>query len=79
MQGALGNAISDVVIQGNVIAYGESNIEAPPQYVEGITVIGNFLLDPRGGANSRGQNIQVWNSTNVVVFNNYTPSSRKGG
>lgn len=77
VQGAQGNVISDVVIQGNVIAYGEANIEAP-QYVDGVTILGNFLLNPRGGNNSRGQNVQVWNSTNVFVFNNYTLSSRKG-
>ncbi|MGH9430372.1 MAG: hypothetical protein ACRD3T_02395 [Terriglobia bacterium] len=77
VRGALGNVISDVVIQGNVIAYSESNIEAP-QYVDGVTVVGNFLLNPLGGDNSRGQNVQVWNSTNVVVFNNYTLSSQKG-
>src|ERR1035437_1036169 len=76
VQGAQGNVISDVVIQGNVIAYGEANIEAP-QYVDGVTILGNFLLNPRGGNNSRGQNVQVWNSTNVFVFNNYTLSSRK--
>lgn len=77
VQGAEGNVISDVVIQGNVIAYGEANIEAP-QYVDGLTIVGNFLLNPRGGNNSRGQNVQVWNSTNVFVFHNYTLSSRKG-
>lgn len=77
VQGALGNVVSDVVIQGNVIAYSESNIEAP-QYVDGVTIVGNFLLNPLGGDNSRGQNVQVWNSTNVVVFNNYTLSSREG-
>jgi hypothetical protein len=73
--GVLAQNTAQVAIQGNVIAYGESNVEAP-QNVNGLTVIGNFLLNPRGGDNSRGQNVQVWNSSNVVVLNNYTLSSR---
>jgi hypothetical protein len=67
----------NLLIQGNVIAYGESNIE-----VEGgitVTVTGNFLLNPRnetGGTKSRGQNFQCWsNCSNVTVQNNYTLSS----
>jgi hypothetical protein len=73
--GVLAEDTSQIAIQGNVIAYGESNVEAP-QNVNGLTVIGNFLLNPRGGNNSRGQNVQAWNSTNVVVQNNYTLSSQ---
>jgi hypothetical protein len=65
---------SDVVIQGNVIAYGESNVEAP-QGVSKLTVVGNFLLNPRGPF-PRGQNVQAWNVRNVLVRNNYTLSSR---
>ncbi len=73
--GVLAQDTSQVTIQGNVIAYGESNIEAP-QNVTGLMVIGNFLLNPLGGGNSRGQNVQAWNSTNVLVLNNFTLSSR---
>jgi hypothetical protein len=72
--GVLAQNTSQITIQGNVIAYGESNVEAP-QDVDGLRVIGNFLLNPLGGNNSRGQNVQAWNSTNVLVLNNYTLSS----
>ncbi|HYA25509.1 MAG TPA: hypothetical protein VEF05_15205 [Terriglobales bacterium] len=77
--------VSDVTIQGNVIAYGESNVEINGNdgvdnnpTINRVTVTGNFLLNPRGGHNARGQNVQAWYSTNVLVFNNYTLSSRKG-
>jgi hypothetical protein len=64
---------SNLWIQGNVIAYGESNIE-----VHGGTsvyVIGNLLLNPRGPY-PRGQNFQCWNScSGVSVQNNYALSS----
>jgi len=63
-----------VTVWGNVIAYGESNVEAP-QGVHGLTVVGNFLLNPRGPY-PRGQNVQAWNSSEVLVRNNYTLSSR---
>ena len=72
--GIFANGSQDLTIQGNVIAYGESNIEANNQ--TNLKVIGNFLLNPRGGANSRGQNVQVWaNSTATLVQNNYALSS----
>lgn len=67
-------------IQGNVIAYGESNIEVHG----GATVMvkGNFLLNPRGPF-PRGNNFQCWSHsgpnspecTNVTVDNNYVLSS----
>jgi hypothetical protein len=67
------NAAKGVTIQGNVIAYGESNIEA--QGVSGITVIGNFLLNPRGPF-PRGQHFQCWNGcASATISNNYTLSS----
>lgn len=68
-----------LTIQGNVIAYGESNIEA--QYQTHLTVTGNFFLNPRNdvttsGNGDRGQNVQVYyGSTNVTVEHNYTLSS----
>ena len=72
--GIYSTGTSNLSIQGNVIAYGESNIEAQNQ--TNLSVIGNFFLNPRGGADSRGQNVQVWgNSTTVLVQNNYTLSS----
>ena len=67
----------NLLIQGNVIAYGETNIEV--QGANTVTVTGNFLLNPRNeqsGAKSRGQNFQCWDScTNVTVQNNYALSS----
>jgi hypothetical protein len=72
--GIFATGTSNLAIQGNVIAYGESNIEAQNQ--TNLSVVGNFFLNPRGGGNSRGQNVQVWsNSTTVLVQNNYTLSS----
>jgi len=72
--GIFANGTSNLAIRGNVIAYGESNIEANNQ--TNLSVVGNFFLNPRGGANSRGQNVQVWgNSTTVLVQNNYTLAS----
>jgi parallel beta helix pectate lyase-like protein len=70
---------SHLLIQGNVIAYGESNIEV----LDGntVTVRGNLLLNPRGPF-PRGDNFQCWRSsptspgcTNVTVENNYALSS----
>ncbi len=72
--GILVERTHDVTIQGDVVAYGESNVEAP-QRVDGLAVVGNFLLNPRGPY-PRGQNVQAWNATGVVVRDNYTLSSR---
>jgi Right handed beta helix region len=63
----------DLWVQGNVIAYGESNIEV--QGSNRVTVVGNFLLNPRGPF-PRGQNFQCWNKcSNVTLQNNYALSS----
>lgn len=72
---------SGLTIQGNVIAYGEANIEA--NNVSNVSVIGNFLLNPINSDpsqpapnQSRGQNFQVYyGSSNVTVQNNYALSS----
>ena len=73
-----------VTIQGNVIAYGESNVEA--QSSSSVQVIGNFLLNPRNnlsGTWSRGNNFQSWRQgtsgvigTSILVENNYILSSQ---
>jgi Right handed beta helix region len=63
---------SKITIQGNVIAYNESNVR-----VDGsnqVTVNGNYLLNPLGPADPRGQNLQVDSSTNIIVTNNYAYS-----
>jgi hypothetical protein len=62
-----------MLIQGNVVAFGEANIEATG--VTHFQVIGNFLLNPHN-AQARGQNVQVWGmSSDVTVNSNYALSS----
>jgi hypothetical protein len=73
------NNNKNITIQGNVIAYGESNIEFTGQ-ADLITVRGNFLLNPRG-PEPRGQNFQCWGRdrihgcTNIVLEGNYALAS----
>ncbi|HEY8698313.1 MAG TPA: right-handed parallel beta-helix repeat-containing protein [Rhizomicrobium sp.] len=64
---------SNVVIQGNVAAYGESNIEL---YIgtHDATVTGNFLLNPRTD-HLRGVQFQAGYASNVKVDDNYSLSS----
>ena len=79
--GILVMGTSGLTIQGNVIAYGETNIEA--NNVNNVSVIGNLLLNPINSDPSqpafnqnRGQNFQVYyGSSNVTVQNNYALSS----
>jgi hypothetical protein len=72
--GIFSKGTQNLIVQGNVVAYGEANIEAQSQ--TGLKIIGNFFLNPRGRANSRGQNVQVfYGSSNVLVQNNYTLAS----
>ena len=72
--GVLLENVSNVDVTGNVIAYGESNIEAPLG-VSDLSIDGNFLLNPRGPF-PRGQNVQTWNAHHILVRKNYTLSSR---
>lgn len=71
----------NIYIQGNVIAYGETNIEFTGGATSNLNVIGNFLLNPRGPADPRGQNFQCWGAdssktcSNVTFQNNYASSS----
>src|SRR5205807_17562 len=46
------NGTSQVNIQGNVIAFNQSNIRAYGS--SNVTVAGNFLLNPRGSASCSG-------------------------
>lgn len=79
--GVFAKGTSNLSIQGNVIAYGESNIEV--DNVTAVNVTGNFLLNPIDSdpsqpahGQSRGQNFQAWNnSRQVTVQNNYALSS----
>jgi len=58
------------LIQGNVVAFNESNIEL--QSAADVKVIGNYLLNPLGPF-PRGQQVQSWNnSRNITVEDNYT-------
>lgn len=80
--GVLIDGSAYVTVQGNVIAYGESNIEINGAPSDHVTILGNFLLNPQGPY-PRGQNIQAWTSpssptnlnTNITVSNNYALSS----
>jgi Right handed beta helix region len=65
---------TNLLIQGNVIAYGESNVEIHKSTT--IKVVGNLLLNPTNDR-SRGANVQTWNGCqNVLVEDNYALSSR---
>jgi Right handed beta helix region len=74
--GILTTNTSNVTIQGNVIAFGETNIEATNGSAN-ITVTGNFLLNPRGPF-PRGQQFQSTLAQNITVTNNYSISTLKG-
>lgn len=75
------DATQNLTIQGNVIAYGESNIEVLDS--SNVTVTGNFLLNPRNDASnaSRGQNFQCWQGSigtgcsNITLQGNFALSS----
>ncbi len=66
--------ITGLAIKGNVIAFGEANVEI--QRSSNVVVSGNFLLNPRNGAN-RGQQVQCYEAcSNVTIENNYTLASK---
>ncbi len=79
--GLFADSTSNLTVQGNVIAYGEANIEIGN--VNTATIVGNFLLNPidsdpsqSADGQSRGQNFQAWsNNSNVTIRNNYALSS----
>lgn len=69
------NGTTDLLIQGNVVAYGESNLEI--LHANTVNIIGNFLVNPRNFGDARGSNIQVWeNSHSIVIENNYALASQ---
>ena len=59
-------------VQGNVVAYGESNIES---FASNVVITGNFLLNPQGPY-PRGQQIQTGAGTNVSITDNFLLSTR---
>jgi hypothetical protein len=66
------NGSSYNTIQGNVIAFSESNVE---DFGNDNTITGNFMLNPQG-IFPRGQQIQTGNSaTNTVISNNLLVST----
>jgi hypothetical protein len=74
--GIFAKGTQSLTIQGNVIAYGEDNIQV--EATKGVTVAGNFFLNPRNysSTGARGHQFQSWtNSSNVTVSNNYALSS----
>jgi len=71
--GILADTSSGLLIQGNVVAYAESNIEFNGA-VSDSQVIGNFLLNPQGPY-PRGQQVQAWYVSRLVVRGNYGLSS----
>ena len=67
------SGVAGITIQGNVIAYGEANIEV--QRSSAVLVRGNLLINPRNGG-SRGQQFQCSdNCSGVVVEGNYMIAS----
>jgi Right handed beta helix region len=64
---------SSLLIQGNVIAFNESNVEL--NAASDVDIVGNYLLNPLGPF-PRGQQVQSWNGgRNITVLDNYMRSS----
>jgi Right handed beta helix region len=71
--GVFASGTSGLLVQGNVVAFNESNIEL--QSAADVKVIGNYLLNPLGPF-PRGQQVQSWNnSRNITVEDNRTLAS----
>jgi hypothetical protein len=65
---------ANLLLQGNVVAYGEANVVILGS--SAVNVIGNFFLNPRN-AKSRGHNVIVSEgSSGVLIDNNYTIASQ---
>lgn len=65
------NGSTGLLIQGNVISWGEANILL---HCSGTQIIGNFLLNPIASFNlfNRGANISIWDgSSGVTADRNY--------
>jgi hypothetical protein len=59
-------------VQGNVIAYGESNIQTFAS--DNIAIVGNFLLNPLGPF-PRGEQIQTGPGSHMTIINNFMLST----
>lgn len=69
--GIFNNLSNGTTIQGNVIAYSESNIESLSS--NNVVIDGNFLLNPQG-LFPRGEQIQT-EGDNITIENNLTVST----
>ena len=67
------NGSNYATIQGNVVAYSETNIQT--FNANSIMIRGNFLLNPQG-VFPRGQQIQTGVGTTVTITNNFLVSTR---
>lgn len=73
-EGILVNGGGSITIQGNVLAFNETNIEINGGTSSGDVINGNFLLNPMGPF-PRGQQFQSGdNTSNLTVENNRTLS-----
>jgi len=66
------NFSSNEMIRGNIVAYGESNIQTFDSH--NITIVGNFLLNPLGPF-PRGEQIQTGPGSNIRIINNFLLST----
>jgi hypothetical protein len=66
------NFSNDDVVQGNVVAYGESNVQTFGSY--NVRIVGNFLLNPLGPF-PRGEQIQTGRGSDIRIINNLVLST----
>jgi hypothetical protein len=66
------NFSSNEAVQGNVVAYGESNIQTFASH--NITIVGNFFLNPLGPF-PRGEQIQTGRGSDIRIINNFALST----
>jgi hypothetical protein len=71
------NGSSGATIQGNVIAYSETNVRGQ-NGANNINIVGNYLMNPRGPY-PRGQNVQVDTTSSVAVTGNLAYSCTLDG
>jgi Concanavalin A-like lectin/glucanases superfamily/Right handed beta helix region len=69
-EGILVSGSNNTTIQGNVLAFNETNIEVNGGTSTGVVINGNFLLNPTGPF-PRGQQVQTGpNTSDVTIENN---------
>jgi hypothetical protein len=60
------------VVQGNVVAYGETNLQTFGS--DNLTIVGNFFLNPLGPF-PRGEQIQTGRGSDIKIINNFMLST----